>query len=160
MPVKCLINCVNLMPSHRGSWRGLEQGSLRDYYLSGSYGNCRPMERRGKTKQQFSPTFPQGLENSPPKTLRISHSSHSFGYWLSICSETSQRVFRMIYFSRGRHAISKQLKPMQFLFSCNTRLCSACSKRLIVARFLNCWRDFDVTSSMITISAITAAHGY
>src|SRR3972149_370089 len=110
MPVKCLINCVNLMPSHRGSWRGLEQGSLRDYYLSGSYGNCRPMERRGKTKQQFSPTFPQGLENSPPKTLRISHSSHSFGYWLSICSETSQRVFRMIYFSRGRHAISKQLK--------------------------------------------------
>ena len=111
MPVKCLINCVNLMPTHCGSWRGLEQGRLRDYYLSGSYGNCRSMGRRGKTKQQFSPTFPQGLENSPPKTLRISHSSHSFGYWLSICSETSQRVFRMIYFSRGSGKLSAKSAP-------------------------------------------------
>ncbi len=31
-----------------------------------------------RTKAIFPP-FPQRLENSPQKTLRVSHSSHSFG---------------------------------------------------------------------------------
>jgi hypothetical protein len=36
------------------------------------------VEKRTST---FSHLVPQGLENSPPKTLRVSHSSHSFDCW-------------------------------------------------------------------------------
>jgi hypothetical protein len=92
----------------------------------------------GQIKSDFPP-LPQHLENSPPKTLRVSHSSHSFcgckrGYFeklslrklraflgLVSMENSSPKALRVSHTHPALgDAISKKLKPLQFLFACNT----------------------------------------
>jgi hypothetical protein len=55
------------------------------------------METHGKIKQRFSHPFPQGLENSEPTPLRVSHSSHSFYGWVDVPGTASKGRLRPIY---------------------------------------------------------------
>ena len=89
----------------------------------------------GKPNNRFPPPFHRAWKTLRPKRSEFPTVPTASATGYRFVRKTSQRAFRMFYFSSGKHAISKKLKPMQFLFSCNIqvkKICHECKILLII----------------------------